>query len=534
MATDDEMIHVLIVEDDRADEQIIFRQLARSPFSFKMTWVQRLEDALEQLNHQRFHAVVTDIHLPDSSGIETVARLKSCGKQLAIVVLTSQEQEGIEAEVRLSGAQDFRFKRELADDSLPRAVLHAVQRQRDLNQMKHLAWRLKRKQALLREQAIQLKQKNRRLHKLYRTSREFVDNVSHDLRTPLTVIKDYVSIIREGMAGEVNPEQTKLLGKVALRADDLNHMVDDILDASKLEAGLLSAWRRPVPVRQIVSHAASLLKERAAIHGVQLVIDCPEELPDAYCDIDKAVRVIANLAVNAIKFSKPGQSVTLWGKHCPIEGEIVLGITDQGPGMDAEALSDVFQRFAQLNDNVSSTVKGFGLGLNIAQRLTRINLGEMHVESEVGQGSTFSFSIPLAEPAEVFSRWLQLHQQSSLPIAAMKISVGDTTNARDADDFDRFINCVLRKQDILFRICPRHWMLLLPITEKDIPRWEERVARDFTRFNRNRHQGAPIGYSRRIVRTWPPSTSRRRMQREFERLLVEQFDNSHADYLATS
>ncbi len=534
MATNNERLHVLILEDDRADEKIIFRQLERSHFAFKTKSVTRLEDALEQLKHETFHAVVTDINLPDSSGIETIVKLKSFDKQLAILVLTSQEQEELEAEVRLSGAQDFRFKRELDSDSLPRAIMHAVQRQRDLNQMKHLARRLKRKQALLREQALQLKQKNRRLHKLYRTSREFVDNVSHDLRTPLTVIKDYVSIIREGMAGEVNLEQTKLLGKVALRADDLNHMVDDILDASKLEAGLLSAWRRPVPVSQIVSHAASLLQERAAIHGVQLVILCPDELPDAYCDIEKAVRVITNLAVNAIKFSKPGQSVRIWAKHCPIEGEIVLGVTDQGPGMDAESLARIFERFAQLNDHASSTVKGFGLGLNIAQRLTRINLGEMNVESEVGHGSTFTFTVPVADPAEVFSRWVQLHEQSTLPILAIKISVGETTSISDADDFDRFANCLLRKQDILFRICPRHWMLLLPIREKDIPRWEDRVARDFARFNRNRHQGASIGYARSIVHSWPPSTSRRCMQRDFEELLVRQFDQSRSDYLATS
>ncbi|MEW4454468.1 hybrid sensor histidine kinase/response regulator [Bremerella sp. JC817] len=532
MDLENRVFHLLVLEDDLADQELIERHFVRSRHNFQLTWATKLAEALAHLKEQPFDAIVSDVNVPDSSGFETIARLREHCGQSAIFVLTSQEDNDVEDEIFGAGAQDYRGKEELSSNSLGRAVVHAIQRQEQVNQNKRLVRRLKRNRMQMNLQAQQLKRKNRRLSKLYRTTREFVDNVSHDLRTPLTVIKDYVSIVRDGMAGPIGEEQKKLLGKVAIRADDLNHMVDDILDASKLEAGLLGAWRRTASVAQIIDHASCGLRERASIKGVELVIDCPQNLPEAYCDCEKAVRVINNLAINAIKHSNAGQSVTIWAKYCPIEGEISIGITDHGPGIEPESLQCIFDRFEQLDDNVSTTVQGFGLGLNIAQRLTLINLGKLSVESKVGEGSTFSFTVPLADPSEVFSRWLDIRSDSNLPLKAIEIAVGDMVTDNDADDFDRFVNCLLRRQDILFRVSKRHWLLVLAIPENDMVHWEERAQRDFVRFNRNRPQGPLPGFTRRLVRQWASKSSARKILGDFDHILREEFEMPEYHQLA--
>ncbi|WP_186767557.1 hybrid sensor histidine kinase/response regulator [Blastopirellula retiformator] len=523
---------VLLLEDDLADQQIIVRNLRDNRFDYQVTCVSRLADAIEQIRQSDFDVVVSDMDVPDSSGFETIQTLHvHCG-ETPLIALTAKEYAELAEKILLAGAQDYLEKGEVQGNSLSRAILHAIRRQETLNQNRRLARRLKGQRAKLRDQARQLQRKNRRLRKLYRTAREFVDNVSHDLRTPLTVIKDYVSILRDGMAGEVNDEQMRLLGKVAIRADDLNNIVDDILDASKLEAGVLGAWRRSVSIPQLISHASSLLRERAAIHDVQLVIECPDDLPEAYCDSEKAVRVIVNLAINALKYSQPGQTVVLWASHNPVDGEIRIGVTDHGPGIDEESLQQIFQRFEQLKDDVATTVKGHGLGLNIAQRLTRINLGDLDVASEVGTGSVFSFTIPVAEPGEIFWRWMELRGSSDTPLVAMKISLGDDAEAAHAEDFDRFANYLLRRQDILFRLAPREWLLMLPMAELDLPHWEAQADLNFSRFVRNRPQGPIPGFCRSVFKTWLADADKESILTDFDALIAQQSTRPVADYLA--
>lgn len=524
--------NILVLEDDLHDYRLVTKRLQNQHHRFSTIWVKTIREALTRLKHDSFDAILSDLSVPDSHGFDTVQTLRAhCGSRVPIIVLTSLEDEHVEEEVIAAGGQDYLVKSDIRGNNVARAIVHSIQRQESFNRSRRLVRKLKRSHLKLKEQSTQLRRKNRRLKQLYRTSNEIVDNVSHDLRTPLTVIKDYVSIVASGMAGDVNDEQKKLLNKVALRADDLNHMVDDILDASKLESGLLGAWRRPVSVTEIITHAVSLLKQRAAIKGVSLVVDLPRDLPEVYCDQEKAVRVITNLAVNAIKFTPAGNNVTIWAKSAPIEAEVVLGITDHGPGIEDESLGQIFERFQQLEDGVRSTVRGFGLGLNIAQRLTRINLGKLNVESTVGKGSTFSFTIPIAEPTEVFWRWLERKQDSELPIQAVRIALDDTIEEHAANDFDRFANCLLRHDDILFRINQRQWLLLLPIFVKDLAAWKKRAERDFQRFNRNRPSGVVPCFRHEVIREWHPPMSPRKVLTSFDELLQEAFTETPSDTL---
>ncbi len=117
--------------------------------------------------------------------------------------------------------------------------------------------------------------------------------------------------------------------------------------------------------------------------------------------------MIVNLAVNAIKFTPEGGTVDIWAKYIAQSGEVTIGVTDTGPGLSAENLSIVFQRFRQVDQGLHSSTKGFGLGLNIAKELVSLNLGKIDVQSEIGVGSTFYFTLPTFAPQILLDRYLE-------------------------------------------------------------------------------------------------------------------------------
>src|SRR5262249_54073804 len=124
------------------------------------------------------------------------------------------------------------------------------------------------------------------------------------------------------------------------------------------------------------------------------------------CDPEKIGRVITNLAINAMKFCAEGGRARIWARADDGSDDVVVSVTDNGPGIAPESLQEIFQRFKQLDQNVRASTKGFGLGLNIARELVRLNFGEIEVESSVGMGSTFRFTIPKASARAIVPRWL--------------------------------------------------------------------------------------------------------------------------------
>ncbi|QDU57327.1 hybrid sensor histidine kinase/response regulator [Aeoliella mucimassa] len=516
-----ETIKLLLLEDDPDDQRLLAKKLSGTHHHVVTDWAQTLASALEKLSRQSYDIVLTDLSVPDSVGLETVSNLRKKSGTTPIIVLTSLDDEVLEKDILDVGAQDYLVKGEVPGRIVMRSILHAVQRQQTTNEMNDLVVELEHSQQLLRQQALLLKKKNRRLRQLYGAAQEFVDNVSHDFRTPLTVIKDYVNIIREGMVGQVTSEQHAMLSKVAVRADDLNNMVDDLLDVSKLDAGLLGAWRRNITVQEIVDRAASLLAERAQVKGVNFTVACDPDLPEVYCDAEKAGRVITNLAVNAIKFAGEHGEVRLWVEDDPVGNQIRVGVTDNGPGLDTESLARIFKRFQQVNSHVASSVKGFGLGLNIAQKLVRLNLGDLSVNSRVGKGSTFSFTLPYADPTEVSRRWLSTDRQCNGVLRMLHIRNTENPQNGEANDFDSFLNCSLRSDDLLFRLTRTEWMLLQCVPHSEGGQWFQRIEQEFNRHNRNRPLGPLPKYEARVCRQWDSQEATPEMLEEFEEKVQE-------------
>lgn len=512
-------LQVLLVEDDSDDYRLLMKRLRDQEIGVHVDWAENLTEASTKVRQKTYDIVLTDLSLPESNGLATVDKLRSLVGELPVIVLTSLDDECMAQDLLECGAQDYLVKGEINGRATVRAIVHAIQRQRMQNELSRLLKERELNQQLLRQQTALLKKKNRRLKRLYKTGQEFVDNVSHDFRTPLTVIKDYVAIIREGMVGDINEEQQRMLDKVSVRADDLNNMVDDLLDVSKLESGLLGAWRRNVSVSNIVERVASMLQQRSKTKGVDFEIACTDDLPEVYCDADMVGRIITNLAINAIKFCGENGKVRLWAEADNARHQVVIGITDNGPGIDSESLSKIFKRFSQEEGRVKTTDKGFGLGLSIANQFCRLNLGEMQVESRIGEGSTFSFHIPTANPPEVLSRWIgtQCGTQESLQL--VEVALGATVNATSQADFDRFLNSLIRKRDLLFRVDGSRWLQVMAVPHCEADYWERRVAEEFQKHNRNRPMGPLPEYTVNFQGRWDSVEERDAVLEVFDHIL---------------
>ena len=251
-----------------------------------------------------------------------------------------------------------------------------------------------------------------------------------------------------------------------------------------------------------------LLEHKAGLRGVQLEAAVDEKLPLIYGDGEKLGRVVINLVVNAIKFCGQPGTVRLWAKESSQDREVIVGVTDDGTGIAEENLRVIFERFKRVETDVDRSRSGFGLGLNIVRELVELNLGTVRVESTVGQGSTFSFSIPCAEPVEVTRRFLRriaMRFPKSKRVSLVIAELDESAEERQCDEVEAFLNCQLRRNDVLFRSGQRSWLMLLLAPEIELELSLERFQAARTAVNRNRPYGPlpEIRYgtddSRRVV-----------------------------------
>jgi two-component system phosphate regulon sensor histidine kinase PhoR len=232
-----------------------------------------------------------------------------------------------------------------------------------------------------------------RLKQLERTREEFVANVSHELRTPLSLIKGYVETLLDGARD--NPEVAERFLKIIERnAQRLDLLIQDLLTISALESGQITLNLQPVPLRPLAEKVLADLKTRTDAKDVKLVNDLPELT--AMADANRLEQVLANLVDNAIKYGRAAGTVTVGGRKDDVD-KIEIFVQDDGPGIPAEALDRVFERFYRVDKARSREQGGTGLGLSIVKHIVQNHGGKVWVKSDSGKGATFFFTLPPGE-----------------------------------------------------------------------------------------------------------------------------------------
>jgi signal transduction histidine kinase len=384
----------------------------------------------------------------------------------------------------------------------------------DLNSV--LDQRVREHIAALEEENARLQAQNRRLEELQKVTHQFVDNVSHEFRTPLTVIQEYAAELKEAVTEETSLQRVHEFPNVILhRVHELRVMVDDLLDISRLESGILRMARRACHVTDIVQQVFPMLEQRAARHEVGLKTALEDNLPRVFCDPEKVKRVLTNLIVNALKFTEPGGHVQLWARAEPDAAEVHVGVTDNGPGIPPDKLELIFERFSQLDRPLRRSTNGFGLGLSIVKELVTLNLGDVHVRSAPGAGTVFWFTLPIADHVHVFERYLQ-RLQGHLSLLCID---ADCTAPGRLTEVHAFLENQLRRTDLLFTRDDGGWLLAAATDQEGAGNLIRRVLRALVDVNCARAQDPLPELQLGLCGTWCADGHRKELLQSFATLV---------------
>lgn len=460
------------VIDDNADHRYLVsmslqRAFADEPLKPNISDYARPEQALAEILPDHQTVIVMDHQLGNGTGIDWLPDFLRLGVG-PIIIMTSSGDEEIAAEAFRQGASDYQVKHDLIHNTAlaRRSVVEALRRYCLIDTNRKLSRSLK-------SANIELVRKNTALSEMAQTAQRFVADVAHEFRTPLTVIKEFASLIDDGLAGEVTPKQSDFLQFINEAASDLSGLVDDFLDSSKLRARNLRIDRRSIDLEASVEQGWRILDSRAGSRQVSIIKKIDPDLPMVFVDAEKVCRSLINLGMNAIKFSPAGGEVEVSITR-DSDDMVRISVTDHGPGIDEETAERLFDRFSQSASGAQSTVKGFGLGLSIVSDLVEMNLGTLSLKSKEGEGSTFTFTVPCAEEAAIIRAFIAQIERNhkEAPIAA--IALRRLCDPEKTDELLIKIASSCRPLDVILPV-PGTDRLLLIGESNEPAQWIERL-----------------------------------------------------------
>jgi sigma-B regulation protein RsbU (phosphoserine phosphatase) len=371
---------VLLIEDNPGDADLVRLRLVEGGAPITVSCVNRLADGLASLDRSQPAIVLLDLNLPDSRGTETFRKVLQKAPDVPVVILSGLDDEQLAVNALHQGVQDYLVKRDITGRNLERSMRYAVERQ-----------------ALLRSLEISRKQQ-------IEFKNQFLSHVSHELRTPLTCIHQYASLLFDGLAGPIAPEQRDHLQTILKSVNQLHAMIRDLLEATRAESGKLRVEPRCLALVDLLRQAVAMLQPLAQQKRIRVELDAQASMPLVYADPDRVLEVLINLIDNAIKFTPNEGSVIVKATALETDTEFAyISITDTGRGITAEALPLIFERLYQDPDSVDGNRSGLGLGLFIAKELVNLHGGRIWVASQSGQGTTFSFTLPFYSLAKLLA-----------------------------------------------------------------------------------------------------------------------------------
>ncbi len=388
---------VLLVDDDILDQRLTKQALARpsQQIRFKVEVAGTLSQAVKLLSTNNYDAILLDLGLPDSQGLETVKKVRSENLQIPIIVLTGLADEETGLEAIKEGADDYVVKGNYLEHVLVRIIRYASKR---------------------KEVEDKLRRANEKLKENDELKNEFISMVSHEMRTPLSIFKNIISNALAGVMGKISEKLQKNLETVDENIDRLTRVIDDFLDISKIEAGKMDLHHVKLDmstlVREVVDSFLQLTKNKnielqSIVSGDQLTVNA---------DRDKTIQIFTNLIGNAIKFVPVSTGrIIIHVKNLGEEVEVT--VEDNGIGIDKNDIGKIFQRFTRIEKAASPGMPGTGLGLPIAKQLVEMQGGRIWVESTLGQGSVFYFTLPK------FKAKKQINHQKKQDSGALKNNV---------------------------------------------------------------------------------------------------------------
>jgi two-component system sensor histidine kinase EvgS len=371
-------IKVLIVDDSEQDADLLLRDLKKADYDVTFKRVDTAPAMNEALDTESWDIIISDHVMPDFSSLSALQLLRTRGLDIPFIIVSAQIGEDTAVEAMRSGAQDYLRKGDLKrlGPAIDRELKEAVNRQQRI-----------KADSMLKEKEEELKLAK----KMEMIKDEFIGMVSHELKTPLTVIIGGLSVA--STEGVSQAQSKELIDGALTSAESLAAIVDNLLELSRHQSNHLTLQKERVDIEPVIQDVLRRLQTRSNKH--HLHVSVPPNLPKVIFDKIRLERIVHNLVENAIKYSPQGGDVTVTVQ--PNDNELIVSVSDQGFGISKEDQSKLFQSFQRLESTKRPYIVGIGLGLRVCQILVEAHRGRIWVESEPGKGATFRFSLPLTE-----------------------------------------------------------------------------------------------------------------------------------------
>ena len=369
-------LRVLIIEDSASDAALEIRALEGGGYQVTQLVVETASEMRTALAGQTFDIVLADHNLPQFDAPGALAVLKESDLDIPFVVVSGSIGEENAVELMKAGAHDYVLKDKLS--RLPFVVEHALQDADDRRKLVQVA------EILRQDQQRQLQVKD-----------QFLSRMSHELRSPLTPIHQFVTILLDGLAGDLNAEQRDYLMIVLRNVNSLRTMISDLLEVTRAESGRLAVDLRCVYLADLIPEILRTF-QLANTKDLDVSFDVPADLPPVLADPDRVRQILDNLLGNAIKFTPDKGRVSVQVRESARNpGFLRIAVTDTGPGIVKSEHEKVFEYLYQVENKSEIDHRGLGIGLHICKELVSSHGGRIWVKSEKGHGSTFSFTLPI-------------------------------------------------------------------------------------------------------------------------------------------
>ncbi len=328
-------------------------------------------EGLDILMRQPHDLVLVDLKMPEMDGVEVARRVRAFDPNLVTILITGYATVESAVAVMKEGAYDY-LPKPFTPDELIIVVRRGLEKRR-----------LDRESRALREEKAAME-------------RNFVTMVTHQLRSPLGAIFQYIEVLLSDIGGTLSEMQREMLERARERLNGLLQLINDWLDMSRLQAGEITHRLQPVALASCVDAALAGLEWSAREKGIEISTEVPDDLPLVEVDPDSFREVLSNLISNAIKYNRPNGCVRI--RAFQQEDWVVVDVEDDGLGIEEKEIPFLFEQFFRSKSKEVRGQQGTGLGLAIVEKIVRAHGGKMQVRSQLGKGSTFSVFVNRAHP----------------------------------------------------------------------------------------------------------------------------------------
>ena len=383
----EEQIRVLSLDDDPGDSELLRRHLTQTPdWIAEFRSATTIRDALTRLVAEPPDIVFLDYQIGAHTGLEAFARVRESGWDGPVIFLTAHGDEAVAVEAMHRGASDYLRKDALSASSLRRSVGNAIDKDALRKAVESHRRDLEKTNATLRERNEEI--------------RQFYQVLSHELRTPLAAAREFISLVLDGVGGTPAPEHERMLTIAQESCDELAAHVNDLLEVTRLDTGKMEIRPEPVDPGLVLRNVLAVFEVLGQDSPTRFRLLVEPDLPPVQADPLRLRQILENLVRNAIKFAGDGEIRLRARAPVAAPGFVEFRVEDEGPGIPEEDRPHVFERLFQSRRPEEGS-RGLGIGLHICRELVGLHGGRIAVECRPGEGSEFSFTIPVATAVPV-------------------------------------------------------------------------------------------------------------------------------------